>query len=182
MLRPFSVEVPDDQSKVLIWVASDMVRHAYFLIFFLSRSTALLDAFRVRVPSTIRRESSIYVSQQRFLHSLPAERRRRVHVLDDSFSNFGKDVSNPRASDEAAMSQAVVSNSNEGDRNNRGKIYQACQYIIAVVMKTTLWQDYSSSLTMKPVVTKSFSSMIGFSLGDIIAQLIFSKVNFKRVD
>ena len=105
-----------------------------------------------------------------------------MHVLDDSFSNFGKDVSNTRASGAAAMSQAVVSNSNEGDRNNRGKIYQAYQDIIAVVMKTTLWQDYSSSLTMKPVLTKSFSSMIGFSLGDIIAQLIFSKVNFKWVD
>ena len=105
-----------------------------------------------------------------------------MHVLDDSFSDFGKDISNPRTSDASAMSQAVISNSLEGDRNNRGKIYQAYQDIIAVVMKTTLWQDYSSSLTMKPIVTKSFSSMIGFSLGDLIAQLIFSKVSIRWID
>ena len=43
------------------------------------------------------------------------------------------------------------------------------------VRKNFLWSKYSSSLFVRPVATKSVSSLMGFMLGDVLAQFFFRK-------
>ena len=62
------------------------------------------------------------------------------------------------------------------ENQRQGKIYKSYQDFVSYIMKTPIWRDYSLSLRIKPVVTKAFSSMIGYFLCDLLAQLIFRKV------
>ena len=43
------------------------------------------------------------------------------------------------------------------------------------VRKNFLWSKYSSSLFVRPVATKSVSSLLGFMLGDVLAQFFLKR-------
>lgn len=50
-----------------------------------------------------------------------------------------------------------------------------------LVTKSKLWGLYSMSLSLKPVYTKALSSLIGFVIGDILAQFLFIKRGYFSV-
>ena len=47
-----------------------------------------------------------------------------------------------------------------------------------IVTKSKLWGLYSLSLTLRPIYTKALSSMLGFLIGDFMAQVFFVKRPF----
>lgn len=67
-------------------------------------------------------------------------------------------------------------NLGELDNERQEKLYKTYQEFLSQIMQTSLWRRYSTSLNMKSMVIKSFYSMIGFFLGDLLAQIIFTKV------
>lgn len=98
--------------------------------------------------------------------------------LSDGGNERGKDITDSSfIVDATTIGQTVPKITEELERQNQGRIYKAYQDLISYIMRTPLWRDYSLSLTMKPIVTKSFSSMIGFFVGDILAQIIFRRVS-----
>jgi hypothetical protein len=54
--------------------------------------------------------------------------------------------------------------------------------VIDGIVDSPLWAKYHVGLTFRPVFTKAFSSMLGFIVGDIVAQGIFlNKVSFESI-
>ena len=69
--------------------------------------------------------------------------------------------------------------SNSGNTEMPAIVRKAIQYlqvIATIVSESPIWRKYSNSLSIKPVLTKSFSSMLGFLVGDLLAQMITRKV------
>ena len=69
--------------------------------------------------------------------------------------------------------------SNSGNSEMPSIVQKAIRYlqlIATIVSESAIWRKYSSNLSVKPVLTKSFSSMLGFLVGDLIAQMITRKV------
>ena len=48
----------------------------------------------------------------------------------------------------------------------------AAQERLAFFLACRFWQRYNSLLQAKPILTKSLTSLFGFAIGDILAQLI----------
>ena len=101
---------------------------------------------------------------------------KKTFRLPESANDFEKDKLSSLLIDSTTVVQSVSVNPEEQSIQNQGRIYKTYQELVSYIMKTPLWRDYSLSLAMKPIITKSISSMIGFFVGDILAQLILRKV------
>jgi hypothetical protein len=87
-----------------------------------------------------------------------------------------------RIVDTSTMFLADTGNPDELDNERQAKMYISYQELLTQIMQTSLWRSYSTSLNMKSIVMKSFYSMMGFFLGDLLAQF-FTKVkhNFDSI-
>ena len=82
---------------------------------------------------------------------------------------------------EETSSMVTQSESNSGNTEIPAfvqKVIRYLQLIATIISESPIWRKYNSSLSIKPVLTKSFSSMLGFLIGDFIAQMITRKVIF----
>lgn len=59
------------------------------------------------------------------------------------------------------------------------RVLRYLQLFSTVISESPVWRRYSTNLSVKPVLTKSFSSMVGFCIGDMIAQILSRKVETK---
>jgi hypothetical protein len=155
-----------------------MVRFVFFRLLLLTGINCLISAFLVNQQHGYRKAFGIYSIKSQQLRSGGRRHGIRLSQLSDSANDRGKDITDASfIVDAATIGQTVPKITEELDRQNQGRIYKAYQDLISYIMRTPLWRDYSLSLTMKPIVTKSFSSMIGFFVGDILAQIIFRRVS-----
>jgi hypothetical protein len=88
-----------------------------------------------------------------------------------------------RGTDELSSSQVATQQQSdfiEGDTTEPNimvqRILRYLQIFSTIISESPVWRKYSTNLSVKPVLTKSFSSMIGFCIGDMIAQIISRKV------
>ena len=155
-----------------------MVRYLLFYILVVASVQSVINALMVGKPGLYRKAVMAFpcinsMKQRRILG-----RNTESHLRDNRNEFNAEDIASFIV-DSAPTAQSVLNIPIEQENNPRqGKIYKSYQDFVSYIMKTPLWRDYSLSLTMKPVVTKSFSSMIGYFLGDIFAQLIFRKVRY----
>lgn len=155
-----------------------MVRFILFQLLLIAGVNCLICAFLVNQQHAHRKAFGIYPIKCQQLQKGGRWHGSRVFQLSDGGNERGKDITDSSfIVDATTIGQTVPKITEELERQNQGRIYKAYQDLISYIMRTPLWRDYSLSLTMKPIVTKSFSSMIGFFVGDILAQIIFRRVS-----
>ena len=163
-----------------------MVRFVLFRLLLVTGINCLICAFLVSQQYAHRKAFGIHpIKTHQLQKGGPRWQGSRGFQLSDSINERAKDFADSSLIvDATTIGQTVLKPSEELERQNQGRIYKTYQDLISYIMRTPLWRDYSLSLTMKPIVTKSFSSMIGFFVGDILAQIIFRRVRglFKRND
>ena len=136
----------------------------------------VIRAFLLRQQQSHTKFSATYLKRSLREQSFRFE-GKKTFGLPESTNDFDKDKASSLFIDSTTVVQSVPVNSEERYMQNQGRIYKTYQELVSYIMKTPLWRDYSLSLTMKPIITKSISSMIGFLVGDILAQLILRKVS-----
>jgi hypothetical protein len=155
-----------------------MVRFVIFRLLLIAGINCSICAFLVNQQHAHRKPFGIYPIKSQQLQRGERWHGSRLSQLSDSTNERGKDIADSQfIVDATTIGRTVPKITEELDRQNQGRIYKAYQDLISYIMRTPLWRDYSLSLTMKPIVTKSFSSMIGFFVGDILAQIIFRRVS-----
>lgn len=156
-----------------------MVQFVIFRLLLIAGVNCLICAFLVNQQHTHRKAFGIYPIRGQQLRKGDRWNGGGVFQLADVSNERGKDITDSQfIVDATTVGQTVPKITDELERQNQGRIYRTYQDLISYIMRTPLWRDYSVSLTMKPIVTKSFSSMIGFFVGDILAQIIFRRVSY----
>lgn len=104
---------------------------------------------------------------------------RRVNVINiNNFYSNNKITRNIHMSSDIITDASINDSNKYDDKTLIQKIYtRASDYI----NKTRLMGMYGISLNLRPISTKSVSSMIGFMIGDAIAQLISRKFKYDLI-
>ena len=138
--------------------------------------TSIIRAYLMRQRQPYIEIFTVYPNKYRSWGQINRFDLKKTFRLPESANDFEKDKLSSLSIDSTTVVQSVSVNPEERFIQNQGRIYKTYQELVSYIMKTPLWRDYSLSLAMKPIITKSISSMIGFFVGDILAQLILRKV------
>lgn len=152
-----------------------MFRYIVLRTLLLIGLSTLIGAFHVRQRQSFTNLATC-LKRSRARRTIYHFEREKTFRLRESTNDFDKDKVSSLFIESTTAVQSVNVNPEEQYMQNQGRIYKTYQELVSYIMKTPLWRDYSLSLTMKPIITKSISSMIGFFVGDILAQLILRKV------
>lgn len=153
-----------------------MFRYVVLRTLLLIGLSTLIGAFHLRQRQSFTKIFSTCLKGSRARITTHHFEREKTFRLRESTNDFDKDKVSSLFIESTTAVQSVNVNPEEQYMQNQGRIYKTYQELVSYIMKTPLWRDYSLSLTMKPIITKSISSMIGFFVGDILAQLILRKV------
>ena len=155
-----------------------MIKNLQFHLLVFLTLHCLITAYIIKPPSSFQRTLVLFPTSS--FNRLKEKRtwgRNGKSLIYNNFNKMSEEDISSSILDVPSAPQSAASNIPLEQGNYRqGKIYKSYQYFISYIMNTSLWREYSLSLSMKPVVTKAFSSMIGYFLGDILAQVIFRKV------
>lgn len=154
-----------------------MIRNSLVYFALILGLQSLIAAFNLKPAVPFQRISALYPST--IVNCLKEKRTGGRNVdsfLLNTFNEISEETSSSYIVDAPPTAQSATNTPLEQGKYRQGRIYKSYQDLVSYLMKTPLWREYSLSLTMKPVVTKAFSSTIGYFLGDILAQLIFRKV------
>lgn len=98
------------------------------------------------------------------------------------FNNVDENDNNDNNMEDMASfmlsSPAIVDFATEQENQKQPISFSTYQNVMAQTIGNPIWNSYIVSLTKKPIITKAFYSMVGFLLGDVIAQFLFNKVIF----
>ena len=116
---------------------------------------------------------------------------RRVNVVNNNNNHYYHNNNNIRGINSILMSSSssvtdasftsIDSDNNSNINDNKTLIKKIYTRASDYINKTRLMGMYGLSLNLKPLSTKSISSMIGFIIGDFIAQLISRKVKYDLI-
>lgn len=107
-----------------------------------------------------------------------------IRSLRSSSSSSSGGIGRRQRSTALAEGGGVAGSSTDWDQNammdkNRTLSWSgAVMRISDVITKSKTWGAYSLSLTLRPVYTKALSSLLGFVVGDMLAQLLFVRGPF----
>lgn len=134
---------------------------------------ALLDCTRGFVPHARVLSQRIAAFEKRSVVSAP---RAVVDAEMDSFSGSG--VSSSKYSGGASQSGYVVGEFDDRSKDRTLSAGGMVSRLSDFITKSTPWGLYSMSLSMRPMYTKALSSMLGFLIGDFLAQAFYARRAF----
>ena len=153
-----------------------MFRYVALRTLFFIGMASVIRAYLMRQRQPYIKIFAVYPNKYRSWGPINRFDAKKTFSLPENTNDFEKEKLSSLLIDSTTVVQSVSVNPEEQFMQNQGRIYKTYQELVSYIMKTPLWRDYSLSLTMKPIITKSISSMTGFFVGDILAQLILRKV------
>ena len=155
-----------------------MIKNLQIYLLVILALRCLVTAYLIKPASSLQRTLTLFPPSS--LNCLKEKRtsgRNGKSLLYNNFNNISEEDISSSILEVPLAAQSASNIPLEQGNYRQGRIYKLYQYFISCIMNTSIWREYSLSLSMKPLVTKAFSSMIGYFLGDILAQVIFRKVS-----
>lgn len=133
--------------------------------------------------------TSPYLLNPAFSVGISVRKQTRSAIVSGDSSSNDKSLSSissfavaPATSSSAldnayTMERAIEDDSRQRKLNFNGFVSRVSD----VITKSKLWGLYSLSLSLRPIYTKSLSSLIGFLIGDLLAQVFFIRGAFDLI-